>query len=44
MGGLPWDGAISLAQNPIALLSIMISMGVMFTLATIYEKLRNAAN
>jgi hypothetical protein len=37
IGGLLWDGAVSLAQNPIALLSIMISMGVMFTLATIYE-------
>jgi hypothetical protein len=37
IGGLLWDGAVALAQNPIALLSIMISMGVMFTMAAIYE-------
>jgi hypothetical protein len=33
-----WDGAVSLAQNPVALLSIMLSMAVMFTLAAVYEQ------
>ena len=37
MGNLLWDGAVSLAQNPVALLSIILSIALMFTLATIYE-------
>jgi hypothetical protein len=37
MENLLWDGAVSLAQNPVALLSIMLSIALMFTLATIYE-------
>ena len=38
MGNLFWDGALSLAQNPVALLSIILSMAVMFTLAAVYEQ------
>jgi len=37
MENLLWDGAVSLAQNPVALLSIILSIALMFTLATIYE-------
>jgi hypothetical protein len=37
MGDLLWDGALSLAQNPIALLSVTVSLAVMFTLGTIYD-------
>ena len=37
MEHLLWDGAVSLAQNPVALLSIILSIALMFTLATIYE-------
>jgi hypothetical protein len=38
MGDLLWDGAVSLAANPIAFLSAIISIAVMFTLATIYKR------
>ena len=38
MEHLLWDGAVSLAQNPVALLSIIFSMAVMFTLAAVYEQ------
>ena len=39
MGDLLWDGALSLAQNPVVLMSIIIivSLAVMFTLGTIYD-------
>jgi hypothetical protein len=37
MDNLLWDGAVSLGQNPVALLSIILSIALMFTLATIYE-------
>ena len=38
MDNLLWDGAVSLAQNPVVLLSIILSMAVMFTLAAVYEQ------
>jgi len=37
MGDLLWDGALSLAQNPVVLMSIIVSLAVMFTLGTIYD-------
>ena len=37
MGDLLWDGARSLAQNPVVLMSVIVSLAVMFTLRTIYD-------
>jgi len=37
MGDLLWDGALSLAQNPVVLMSVIVSLAVMFTLGTIYD-------
>ena len=37
MGDLLWDGALSLAQNPVVLMSIIVSLAVMFTLGAIYD-------
>jgi hypothetical protein len=33
-----WDGAASLAQNPIALLSVIFAIAVMFTLGVVYDR------
>jgi len=33
-----WDGAALLAQNPIALLSLILAIAVMFTLGVIYDR------
>ena len=37
MGDLLWDGALSLAQNSVVLMSVIVSLAVMFTLGTIYD-------
>ena len=37
MGDLLWDCAVSLAENPVALMSVIVSLTVMFTLGTIYN-------
>ena len=37
MGDLLWDGAVSLAQTPVVLMSVIVSLAVMFTLGTIYD-------
>ena len=37
MGDLLWDGALSLARNPVVLMSVIVSLAVMFTLGTIYD-------
>ena len=37
MGDLLWDGALSLAQNPVVLMSVIVSLAVMFTLGAIYD-------
>jgi hypothetical protein len=37
MGDLLWDGAVSLAENPIALTSVIVSLAVMFTLGVVYD-------
>ena len=33
-----WDGAALLAQNPIALLSLILAIAVMFTLGVVYDR------
>jgi hypothetical protein len=33
-----WDGAASLAQNPIALLSVIFGIALMFTLIVVYGR------
>ena len=37
MGDLFWNGAISLAQNPVALMSVGAALVVMFTLSLTYN-------
>jgi len=39
MDHLLWEGLVVLAQNPIALLSVIVSIALMFTLGTIYDHL-----
>jgi hypothetical protein len=34
----PWDGAALLAQNPIALLSFIFAIALMFTLGVVYDR------
>ena len=38
MDHLLWEGLVVLAQNPIALLSVIVSIALMFTLAAVYEQ------
>jgi len=33
-----WDGAALLAQSPIALLSLIFAIAVMFTLGVVYDR------
>ena len=33
-----WDGGALLAQNPIALLSLIFAIAVMFTLGVVYDR------
>jgi len=37
MEDLLWDGALSLAQNPVALMSVGAALVVMFTLSLTYN-------
>ena len=37
MDHLLWEGLVVLAQNPIALMSVVVALAVMFTLGTIYD-------
>jgi len=37
MDHLLWEGLVVLAQNPIALLSVIVALAVMFTLGTVYD-------
>ena len=37
MDHLLWEGLVVLAQNPIALLSVVVALAVMFTLGTVYD-------
>jgi hypothetical protein len=37
MEDLLWDGALSLAQNPVALMSVVVALVVMFTLSLAYN-------
>jgi len=37
MDHLLWEGLVVLAQNPIALMSVVVALAVMFTLGTVYD-------
>ena len=37
MDHLLWEGLVALAQNPIALMSVVVALAVMFTLGTVYD-------
>ena len=37
MDHLLWKGLVVLVQNPIALLSVVVALAIMFTLGTVYD-------
>ena len=37
MDHLLWEGLVLLAQNPVALMSVVVALAVMFTLGTVYD-------